>query len=182
MESQMPRLLLIGSAIVALLLSGPAAAQWAWRNSSGAMVFSDRAPPKSVPEKDILRRPEATAAPRYDAVPQAEAASDSKATAEVPKAAAAATAPAPKTLAEREIESRQRQQQLAEAQKKADDEEQRKAKMSENCERLRSYQRALGEGMRIARVNSAGERVVLDDAARAAESERTRAQIEQNCR
>lgn len=181
MKSLTPSLLLIGSAITALLLSGPAAAQWAWRDSSGAMVFSDQAPPKSVPAKNIVRRPEAAPAPRYDAAAPAEAASDAKSPAEAPKAAPAA-APAAKTLAEREIESRQRQQQLADAQKKAAEEEQRKAQMAENCQRLRGYERALADGMRIARVNSAGERVVIDDAARAAELERTRGQIEQYCR
>ena len=53
---------------------------------------------------------------------------------------------------------------------------------AENCERLRGYQRALEGGFRIARVNTAGEKEFLGDAQRASELERTRAQIEQNCR
>ncbi len=181
------RLLLLGAALVFALGAAPASAQWAWRDASGKMVFSDQAPPKSVPERDVVRRPEAPSGPRYDAAaaPQAEAGSESKGgeskpAAEAPKSPAKAAAP--KTIVEREIESRRRQQQLAEAQKKADDEEKRKAQLAENCERLRSYQRALADGLRLARVNAAGEREVLDDAARAAETERTRAQIEQYCR
>ena len=55
------------------------------------------------------------------------------------------------------------------------------AKNAENCERLRSYLRALEGGFRIARVNAAGQQEVLDDAGRAAETTRTRSQIEQNC-
>ena len=48
--------------------------------------------------------------------------------------------------------------------------------------RLRGYQRALEGGHRIARVSAAGDKEILGDAQRASELERTRAQIEQNCR
>lgn len=176
------RLLLIGGAIAALLATAPAAAQWAWRDAAGKMVYSDQAPPRSVPERSIVRRPDLATEARYGAP-----AAGQTETEEVPKPAAAPAAPvakasAPKTLAEREIEARRRQQEQAEAQKKAADEEQRKAQLAENCERLRSYQRALDDGMRLARVNAAGEREVLDDTARAAETERTRAQLAQFCR
>lgn len=181
MPSTSSRLLLICSAFAALLATTPVAAQWAWRDAAGGMVFSDKAPPPTVPEKSIVRRPDPAAEVRYSTPAQPDAADAPK-----PAAAAApspvAKANAPKTLAEREIESRRRQQEQAEAQKKAAEEEQRKLQMAENCERLRSYQRALDDGLRLARVNAAGAREVLDDAARAAETERTRAQIAQFCR
>lgn len=182
MPSSFSRLLLLGGAAIATLVTAaPATAQWAWRDGTGKMVFSDQSPPKSVPEKNIVRRPEAPAEPRYNA-PAAnptEGTEQPKPAIEVPKPVAKAAAP--QTLAEREIESRRRQQEQAEAKNKAADEERRKTQMAENCERLRSYQRALNDGLRIARVNPAGEREVLDDPARAAEIERTRSQIQQHC-
>lgn len=166
------------AACAAALVSAPASAQWAWRDASGKMVFSDQAPPKSVPAKDILRRPHAATAPSYGPAPDAAPKDDAKSAGEPAKGAAKA---AP-SLAEREIESRRRQQERAEAQKKAAEEEQRKAQLAEDCERLRRYQKALDEGQRLARLNAAGEREVLDDSMRADESQRTRAYLEQHCR
>lgn len=153
---------------VALVCSMPVAAQWAWRDATGKMVYSDQPPPKSVPSRDIVRQP--GPAPRRSAAPEAEADS-----------ATAAKAPAAPTVTEREIESRRRQQELAEAEKKAADDESRKAMVAENCERLRGYLRALEGGQRVARINAAGQQEVLDDAVRGTETERTRAQIEQFC-
>lgn len=169
------KLLLAAVSAAALACPMPASAQWAWRDAAGKMVYSDQPPPKSVPAKNIVRQPAAPAVARQAPTPEApaEAAADSKA----PPAR-----PGTPTVAEREIESRRRQQQLAEADKKAADEEAQRAHSAENCERLRAYQRALEGGHRIARVNAAGEKEILGDAQRTAEVERTRAQIEQQCR
>ena len=174
-------LLLAAVSAAALACSAPAAAQWAWRDATGKMVYSDQPPPKSVPARDIVRQPAAAPAgrPRLTTEAPAEAGADAKAAAAQTGAPAA---PRPPTVAEREIESRRRQQQLAEAERKAADEEMRKSQTAENCERLRAYQRALEGGHRIARLNAAGEKEILGDAQRAAELERTRSQIEQNCR
>jgi hypothetical protein len=169
---------MFAAALLAIVL--PAGAQWAWRDASGKMVFSDQPPPKSIPPKDIVRQPSGPTGPRYNPVdtPAAEAAAAPKATAEAGKPA---SKPTP-TLADREIEAKRRQQELAEAEKKAADEQQRQAQLAENCQRLMSHQKALDSGMRMARVNATtGQREVLDDKARAAESERNRAQIEQFC-
>jgi hypothetical protein len=169
------KLLLAALSVAALACSMPAAAQWAWRDATGKMVYSDQPPPKSVPAKDVVRQPAAPAASRQavarEVAPEAPA-----------EAKTAPARPGAPTLAEREIESRRRQQQLAEAEKKAADEETLRQQTAENCERLRAYQRALEGGYRVARVNAAGEKEILGDAQRAAEIERTRAQIEQNCR
>lgn len=173
---------LAAAAAIAFAWMAPAGAQWAWRDASGRLVFSDTAPPKSVPAKDIVRQPAAPPAPRYVPTPEGAAsggADGNKPAGEAPKAPAK---PAVQTLADRELESRRRQQQLAEAQKKTADEEARKAQLADNCARARSYQRALEDGHRIARLNAAGEREVLDDAARASELTRTRGQIEQFCK
>lgn len=175
------KVLLAAVSAAALACSLPAAAQWAWRDATGKMVYSDQPPPKSVAAKDIVRQPAAPTASRASpatATPS-EAAADSRAT---PAPAAPAATPRAPTVVEREIESRRRQQQLAEAEKKAADEEARRSQNADNCERLRAYQRALEGGFRISRVNAAGEKEILGDAQRASELERTRAQIEQNCR
>ena len=174
-------MLLAALSAAALACSAPAAAQWAWRDAAGRMVYSDVPPPGSVPARNIVHQPSAAPAPRTDALPepQSEAPAEAKAQPEPQRAAAPPRAP---TYVEREIESRKRQQQLAAAEKKAADEDARKAQIAENCDRLRAYQRALEGGYRVARVNAAGQQEFLDDAARASETERTRAQIEQQCR
>ena len=172
--------LLAALAAASLACSMPAAAQWAWRDAGGKMVYSDQPPPKSVPAKDVVRQPAAAPAtrPRVTSEAPPEAAAETKAT----TPAGGPAAPRSPTVAEREIESRRRQQQLAEAEKKAADEEALRKQTAENCERLRGYQRALEGGHRIARVSAAGDKEILGDAQRASELERTRAQIEQNCR
>lgn len=174
-------LLLAAVSAAALTCSMPAAAQWAWRDAAGKMVYSDQPPPKSIPARDIVRQPAAPPASRQraGADTQGEFPAEAKAKAEPSRPPAPPAAP---TVAEREIESKRRQQQLAEAEKKAADEEARQAQSAENCERLRAYQRALEGGHRVARVNAAGEKEILGDAQRAAEMERTRSQIEQQCR
>jgi hypothetical protein len=48
------------SALLTLVLVGvcsTAMAQWQWLDKDGRKVFSDRAPPPDVMEKDILKRP-----------------------------------------------------------------------------------------------------------------------------
>lgn len=164
---------------VAFVFAQPVAAQWAWRDASGKMVYSDQPPPVSVPARNIVRQPRDGAASAASAAgtPQGAGAADSKSQ----SGAAQAPRPATPTVVEREIESRRRQQQLAEAEKKAADEEARQAKLAENCERMRGYLRALEGGFRLSRVNAAGQQEILDDAARAAERDRTRAEIEQSC-
>jgi len=167
-------------ALAALACTMPAAAQWAWRDAAGKMVYSDQPPPTSVPAKDIVRQPAAPAPAPADATEAAaEKATETKAQ---PASSRPPAKPAQQTVAERELESRRRQQQQADAEKKAAAEEARTAKIAENCERLRAYQRALDGGFRVARVNPAGERQILDDKTRAAESERTRGEIEQQCK
>jgi hypothetical protein len=170
---------LLAVSIAALACAMPAAAQWAWRDAAGRMVYSDQPPPKSVPAKDVLRQP-GMAPPRSGTA--ADVQGDVRAEAKAPAESTTPPArPAAPTVTEREIESRRRQQQMAETEKKAADEEARKAQVAENCERMRGYLRALEGGFRVARVNAAGQQEILDEAARAAERERTRAQIEQHC-
>jgi hypothetical protein len=161
------------TAAVLLCAAAPAAAQWAWRDATGRMVYSDQPPPKSVPARDIVRQPPAP--------PARAAASDEPREAAKAERASQSAAPRTPSVAEREIESRRRQQQIAEAEKKAAEEEARKAKVAENCERLRGYLKALEGGFRVARINAEGRQEFIDAPTRSAEIERTRGELAQQC-
>ncbi len=165
------RIRLAGGLLMCLLLATPAAAQWAWRDENGRLVFSDRPPPADVKAESIVRQPGAQAAP----LPATTDAGDAKA------AAKGETKAGPKTIAEREMEFRKRQQERAEAEKKLADEQAQAARKSQECERARGYLRSLEEGQRIARTDSQGNREVLDDAQRAAEIQRMREVVARNC-
>ncbi|HEX5355323.1 MAG TPA: DUF4124 domain-containing protein [Aquabacterium sp.] len=167
------------SVLASLLLAGltmvsfPAEAgmQWKWRDASGAIQYSDRAPPPGTPEKDILARPAASA---RAAARAAEAAASAA-------SAAAQTAPAPSKALDQELEAkRKKAEEEKAARQKAEDEKIAKAK-ADNCQRARGYQRTLTDGLRIARTNAKGEREFLDDKARAEEMQRNQEAIAANC-
>jgi len=88
-----------------------------------------------------------------------------------------------KSLAERDAEFRKRQIERQEAQskeqKKLADEETRR----QSCESARSYLKGLQSGVRMARTDpDTGERVYLDDAARAKETIAAQRAMEANCK
>jgi hypothetical protein len=178
-----PQTLLFAAVVAAAALSwpDPTPAQWAWRDAGGRMVFSDQPPPKTVPARDIVRQPPSPP-PRGAGAPTDVPAEAAAQASPPPAAPGPAARPAVPTVADREIDSRRRQIEAADAEKKAAEEATRQAKTVENCERLRAYQRALDGGFRVARINAQGQQELLDDAARKAESERTRAEIEEQCR
>jgi hypothetical protein len=158
------------TALIAVLLAGAyvgaAAAQWAWKEDSGRVVYSDRPPPASVKSSQILRQPAHAAAAQ--GAPGAAGGDN-------------AAASGPKTLAEREMEFRKRQQERADAERKAQEDQQKTAAKAADCERAKGYMRSLEDGVRIARTDAAGNREILDDAQRAAEMERTRKSLQQLC-
>lgn len=169
----------LAAACLTVALCGLAAAQsqpntvtWKWRDAGGRVVWSDTPPPASVPEKDILERPFATARSRAAA-------------ATAPASAASANAAAQGAAVSRsdpELEARRKKmtdEQLA--QQKVQEEKTAAAK-AENCNRARGHLSALNEGMRMTRVNEKGEREVLDDKQRAEEVQRARAVISSDCR
>ena len=60
----MPALLLsLLGVLGGLMPSSPAAAQWKWRDAQGRVQYSDRPPPTTVPDRDILTRPAAARTP-----------------------------------------------------------------------------------------------------------------------
>ncbi|MFW9616273.1 DUF4124 domain-containing protein [Aquabacterium sp.] len=161
--------LLLGLLAVGALVSTPsmAGSQWKWRDANGAIQYSDRPPPVGTPEQAILARPTPISA--KPVVTAASAAS-----------AAPASTAASKPGSELDAKKRKSDEEKA-LQQKAEEEKLAKAK-AENCERARSYQRTLNDGIRIVRSNAKGEREFLDDKARAEEARKTQESINANCR
>ncbi|MEZ5644281.1 MAG: DUF4124 domain-containing protein [Burkholderiaceae bacterium] len=165
---------LVAACAVMLLTIGTAQAQWQWLDDGGRKVFSDTAPPASVPDKNILRRPQerGTSAPKASAerdVPTAE-----------PAAEAASPAPA-MTRQDAQLEARKKQ---AEAEEKARQqaEDARIARIrQENCERATRSRKTLVSGVRMATTNSKGNMEFLDDKARASEIQRLDRIMAQDC-
>ena len=164
-------------------LADPAQAQgqWKWRDAQGRVTVSDLPPPREVADKDILQRPAAVARAPAPAVPGVAPAAAGGGVA-VPGVAASAPAAARPAPVDKELEARKR---AAEAEKaaKAKAEEQRAAAVrAENCKRARQHLATMDSGQRVARINEKGEREVLDDETRAAESRRAREIIASECR
>ena len=162
------------------LLPLSASAQWAWTDKDGHKIFSDRAPPAEVPDKSIFKRPGRASSP---------IAQNTNATADTGEPAAKASAPAlqsglgakaagvDKELAERKKKDEQAQTAL----RKAEEERISKAK-ADNCQRARQAQKGLESGIRLSRINSQGEREVMDDAARAVEAKRLQSIADSDCK
>lgn len=166
------------AAALLLALAVPAEAQWMWRDKDGRVTASDRPPPASVADKDILSRPaqRAAQAPFFAPLGAASAPAD-------PAASAAAPSPAAtNTPLDRELEARKQAAEQEQAARRKAEEDRLAASRAENCRRARSHAAALESGQRIARFNAQGEQEVLDDAGRAQELRRAREVIASDCR
>ncbi len=172
----MMRFTTFASAAVVLLAawSLPGHAQttpiWKWRDAQGRIQVSDRPPPPDIPDNRILQRPSHSRAATGATEPP-------------PAPSAAASGPR-----DPELEARKRKQQEQEARKKTEQEQaaaaakqKAQAQREEYCSRLRNQLAALDNGQRMSRYNAKGEREVLDDSARAAEGQRMRSQLAENC-
>jgi hypothetical protein len=158
-----------------------ASAQWQWIEKDGRKIFSDRAPPAEIAEKDILKRPPSAPLPAVAAViiaPGTEAAAGAK-----PLAAPALKASAPKLSGkDAELEAKKKKAEEEElAKKKAAEEKVTKVK-AENCERAKTGLVMLQSGVRVAGINVKGEREIFDDARRAVETKRAQEVIDANCK
>lgn len=151
------------------MMAMAASAQWQWIDKDGRKVFSDRAPPAEVQEKNILKRPGARAAA---ATPVDEV------SASAPQQAA--SAPKLSGVDKELLEKMKKAEEAEAAKRKADEEKIVKAKV-ENCARAKQAKTSFDSGVRIARTNDKGEREVMDDAARAAEVKRVQAVIDADC-
>ena len=159
------------AALLGLALALPAAAQWKWRDAHGQTQYSDLPPPPVIPEKDILQRPGGAAAARRAA---AAAAAPASAASAAPLAAVRASDP--------ELEARRKQAEQEAATKKKAEDDKIAAARAENCRRAQAQMRTLDSGIRIARVNEKGEREILDDTMRAAETKRAQSAIASDCK
>ncbi|HSQ09006.1 MAG TPA: DUF4124 domain-containing protein [Burkholderiaceae bacterium] len=167
---------LVSLGLLAWSLAAPAAAQWAWKDDNGRVVYSDRPPPSAVKGDRIVRQPsnaQTVLPPQQGATdPTAKPATDAK-----PVAASSG----PKSVAEQEMEFRKRQQERADAEKKTQDDQVKVAAKAAECERARGYLKGIEEGQRIVRSDASGNREYLDDSQRAAEAERTRKIVQSSC-
>ncbi len=152
--------------------SAQAQGQWKWRDANGKVQYSDRPPPQGTPEKDILARPLGARKP-LQIVPFGVKASEPSAS--IPGDAASAAA------AKREADAKVRAAKEGEARMKAV--EKRNAEIrAENCANAKQQLATLESGARLSKVTESGERVLLDDAARAAEIQQMKAIIASDCK
>lgn len=160
---------------VAMGAGVPAMAQWQWVDKDGRKVFSDRAPPHDVPEKNILKQPGYHGKPPSTPTPAAETPANANA-----PTAAASTPRA--TAKDKELEERKARAEAAEAAKQKAEEDKIAKQRADNCTRARNAQATFESGTPIRQTNAQGERVFLDDAARAAELRRIQDIINADCK
>ena len=191
------------------LFSVQAFAQWQWIGNDGRKVYSDRPPPSDVPTQRIIKQPggfqpqqpvvsngkAAPAAPRSATPAPAGPSQSARAAAgpqygdikppEEAKATASAVKPVPVASAskplDKALEEKAKQAEAAEAAKRKAEEDRMASVRTENCRRANEAKASLNSGMRIAKVNEKGERIVLDNAARAAEVKRADDIIASDC-
>ena len=163
-------------------LTSPAHAQYQWRDASGQMVFSDRPPPATVPEDRVIRRP--LAAPRSTAS-AAPAAAQGAQGASAPETAGTSAptvaSPATATAAERQLEAQRRAREQEAAERKRREDAEFAQKLARDCEALRGDLRTLESGMRITRVNPAGEREFMSDEERTQRIGTVRQTLQSRC-
>jgi hypothetical protein len=148
-------------------------AQWSWKDPDGRRIFSDQPPPPTVPEKDILKRPAGVRA----AVEPAPA-PDTASAGSTP----AATPPALKISGkDPELEKKKKEAQTKEAANKKAEEEKVASAKRENCERAKRAKASFDSGSRIATTNAKGEREIMSDASRVAETQRLQEVINNDC-
>jgi hypothetical protein len=166
---------------VLVLVFGSAAldvahAQWKWRDAGGQIHVSDLPPPREIADKDVLQRPSTTA--RAAAAPAATPAP-------APQAASAPGTPNPgdgRPGVDPELEARRKAAQQEQQAQQRQDEIRLAAQRNENCDRARAALRQYESGMRLAKVNEKGERVVIDDKERAVEIQRAKQVVASDCR
>jgi hypothetical protein len=170
--------------VVALTgLSFAASAQWQWLDKDGRKVFSDRAPPSDIQDKNILKRPgnyKAPVAPAADAGAETDTGAAASAAGQPPGFPASGAKPAGGV--DKDLEAKKKQAKEADAAKRKADEERIAKAQIENCARAKQAKITFESGVRIGRTNAAGEKEFMDDAARAAELKRIQSIIDRDCK
>lgn len=145
----------------ALPLSG--LAQWQWIDQDGRKVYSDRAPPPEIPQKNILKQP----------------LTSNFATLESPASAASAPKPLGKDPA---LEAKKKKSEDEEDAKRKGEADKMDKDRSQNCERARNSLAVLKSGIRMRAANAEGAMEYLSDASRATEIERVQAIVTSECK
>lgn len=160
--------LLIGTvASFTLFASASAWSQWLWQDAQGRKVFSDQAPPASIPDSQILKRPSGVSA-----LPVTD-----KPAADIPPPKPAAAKSDKETDLDRktkELKAKEEAEQQAQKQKQAE-------QIAASCERTQRALRTFQSGSRMTTTNDKGEREIMDDQARAAEIQRMETFLQANC-
>ncbi|MES2755941.1 MAG: DUF4124 domain-containing protein [Pseudomonadota bacterium] len=138
-----------------------AQAQYMWIDEKGIKQFSDRAPPPSIPLKNILKAPPGVATAVLVPTEQAGA---------VAAPVVAAKAKAAPTIADRNADFQKRQKEKADLEQKEKEEREAKVTKAEHCEALRASKRTFDSGERVGVQDKSGERGYLTDHQRAIES------------
>jgi hypothetical protein len=142
---------------------------WKWRDASGQVHISDTAPPPGTPAKNIISGPPGGVAPPPSSL----------------SAAPAASAPASAPAAASALDKKKAAADQAKADKEKADhaaaDAQNAAIRKDNCARAQTSLAGLQSGQRVATFNDKGERSIMDDSARAAETKRTQDAVAANC-
>lgn len=179
-----------GLMLALVCLAGSAMAQWQWLDADGRKIFSDKAPPPSIPESQILRdgnghpyvpasktktKPAADEkAPTYgfkEYKPEPVVSPKPQAKNAAPKAQATKT---PKEL------EQEKKAQAEQAAKEAEAKRKEQELKAANCKTIRGNMAALDSGQRIASYNEKGERSVMGDTQRAAERKSLESAMKEN--
>lgn len=164
-------------AVALIGVSFVASAQWQWLDKDGRKVYSDRAPPTDIQDKNILKRP-GNYKPPVSTVTDMAVEPDGKA----PSTAAAPPALPASGGMDKELEAKKKQAKDAEAAKRKADEERIAKAQIENCARAKQAKTTFESGVRVGRINAVGEKEFMDDAARAEELKRIQAIMARDCK
>lgn len=161
-------------AIASSTLTLSALAQWQWVDNEGRKVFSDRAPPVEIKDKNIIKRPayKLTSANQPLIETLAPSASTTLALINTPRLSGKDT----------ELDSKKKKIENEEILKKKLEEEKVSKIKSDICDRARINLATLKSGIRMTSANANGEREYFDEARLAAETLRTQDIIAENCR
>jgi hypothetical protein len=181
---RIPKILLVIGACACLLLTLPAAAQWGWKEKNGSRVYSDQQPPIGVADKDIFKRPAGSRAapaptPATDAATTSALAAPADSAASAPKPAASAPKLSGKDA---ELEKKKKEAEAAETAKKKAAEHDTAQARADNCDRAKKGLITFNSGVRMATTNDKGEREIMSDTQRAAETKRMQDIVAQDCK
>ncbi len=158
-----------------IAIACPVYAQWAWqwRDEKGQMVYSDVAPPPSIPPSRIIRNPNGQMATAYEAM--SAPASGVKVPAKPGQPASGVAAADPDAELRKRLADRAKREQ--EDAQKAELAQRRQAE----CERLRNETAYLQGGRRYATPQADGSLSYMDDTQRAAAIQRNQTELSSTC-